>query len=378
MNRRRFVANLFSLGVLPAINGTLAREALRGQARPQLPPPLKQLGADCGLRVGAAVRKSQLQGLPDFSSFFASNFNLLTPEREMKWSALHPAPDRYDFADADFLVNFAQTNNIAVHGHNLCWYTGNPAWLTSMLRKDNAKRILQDHIRTVMTHFKGTIDSWDVVNEAVGVGFNRPDGLNGGPWMDMLGPEYIDIAFITAAEVDPQPLRILNINNVEHDNPDSVKARQATINLVTRLLKNRVPIQAVALESHVDAWRPIDEAALALFLRTLRDLGVKVLVTEFDVNDSKISGDIAARDRAVADYYRKYISAFYSVAGTPNRMILWSPTDKDNWMNYMHDAPRWQRDDGDKTHRPGIFDENMHPKESFFALASAIRSICRS
>jgi endo-1,4-beta-xylanase len=276
------------------------------------------------------------------------------------------------------LVTFAETNGIAVHGHNLCWNTGNPAWLARMLTKDNAVAVLQDHMKTVMTHYKGKIDSWDVVNEPIGTWFNRPDGLYTGPWLDTLGPDYVDIAFHTAAEVDAKPLRILNVHNVEHGGSDNAKARQATLGLVTRLVKNKAPVQAVGIESHLDAWRPIDFAALTTFVKAIRDLGLQVLITELDVNDSKISGNTAMRDQAVADYYGKFVSAFYAAAGTPNRLILWSATDRDNWMNYVQDAPRWHRDDGDRTHRPGLLDEDMFPKPAFFAVASAIQGMHRS
>jgi endo-1,4-beta-xylanase len=375
MDRRTFVKAMVNFSAITAITGVAGRNVYGAQATRQSPSPLKQLGAHCGLRIGSAISKDQLHQFPGFASFFTSNFNLLTPNSEMKWSALHPAPDRYDFAAADAIVSFAQTNGIAIHGHNLCWNTGNPAWLANTLTSGNAKTILQDHIKTVMTRYKGKMDSWDVVNEPIGTWFNRPDGLYGGPWVDALGPKYLDIAFFAAAEADPNPLRILNVHNVEHGDPDSAKARQATVNLATRLVKGHVPIQAVGIESHLDAWRPIDTAALTEFVKALRDLGLQVLVTEFDVNDSKISGSIAARDQAVASYYHSYVSAFYAAAGTPNRLILWSPTDRENWMNYVQNVPRWRRDDGDRTHRPGILDDNMNPKPSFFALASAIQSI---
>lgn len=377
MDRRRFVKTVLSFGATTAISSAVGPGIYRVKAGQQ-PPSLKQLGAPCGLRIGSAISQAQLQEFPGFSSFFTSNFNLLTPTNEMKWTALHPAPDRYDFGAADLIVNFAQTNGIAIHGHNLCWNTENPAWVARALTKSNAKNILRDHIQTVMTRYKGKMDSWDVVNEPIGTWFNRPDGLYVGPWVDALGPEYIEAAFSMAAEVDSKPLRILNVHNVEHGDPDSGRTRQATVNLVTRLVNNHVPIQAVGIESHLDAWRPIDTTALTTFVKTLRDLGLQALVTEFDVNDAKIAGGIATRDQAVANCYRQYISAFYAAAGTPNRLILWSPTDRSNWMNYIHGIPRWQRDDGDRTHRPGILDENMNPKPSFFALASAIQSIRRS
>lgn len=349
------------------------------KAQPPPPPSLMQIGARCGLRVGACASKVKLQRQQGFSDFFIANFNILTPEAEMKWGALHPAPDQYNFADADWLVDFALKNNILVHGHNLCWNTGNPSWLKQVITKDNAERILTDHITTVMNHFRGKLDSWDVVNEPIGIWFNRPDGLYTGPWTDTLGPRYIDIAFHAAAQVDPKPLRILNIHNVEHGDADNGRARQAAIRLATRLVKSGVPVQAVGIESHLDGWRAVDNRALADFIHTFRDLGLQVLTTELDVNDSKVQGDIPARDRIVAQYYGNYVSAFYRAAGVPNRLILWTPLDKSNWMDYMKNAPRWQREDGQENkHRPGLLDENMNVKPAFLALASGIQQVCTS
>jgi endo-1,4-beta-xylanase len=374
ITRRGFARTLLQWSAAAAIAGFLEKGAGAAEVGQQAPPPLKKLGAACGLRVGSAISNAELLDFPGFSRFFASNFNLLTPNSEMKWAALHPAPERYDFAAADRLVSFAQANGIAVHGHNLCWNASNPSWLKGKLAGGDAKAILRDHIKTVMTHFSGKMDSWDVVNEPIGTWFNRPDGLYTGPWLDAMGPEYIDFAFLTAAEVDPKPLRILNVHNVEHGGADHDAARRATVNLATRLVKNHVPIQAVGVESHLDGWRSIDVPALTGFVKALRDLGLQVFVTEFDVNDSRSAGSISMRDQAVAEYYQKYISAFYAAAGTPNRLIIWSPTDRENWMNYVQNQSRWHREDDDG-HRPGILDEDLQPKASFFALAAAIQSI---
>jgi len=374
VDRRGFVKTLLQWSAAAAIGGALPAGVGATEAAEQAPTPLKQLGAARGLRIGSAVSNAELKSFSSFSKFFASNFNLLTPTSEMKWASLHPAPEQYDFAAADGLVSFAQSNGVGVHGHNLCWNAANPAWLKEKLSRENAKEILRDHIKTVMTHFSGKMDSWDVVNEPIGTWFNRPDGLFEGPWLDAIGPEYVDFAFFTAAEADPKPLRILNVHNVEHTGADHDAARRATVNLVTRLVKNHVPIQAVGVESHLDGWRGIDVPALTTFVKTLRDLGLQVFVTELDVNDSRTMGSIAMRDQAVAEYYQKYISAFYAAAGTPNRLILWSPTDWENWMDYVASSPRYHRADGN-LHRPGILDEDFKPKPSFFAVASAIQSI---
>lgn len=378
VDRRTFIRNALGYGATTVVAGALGRAAYGNEGVELQPAPLKQIAAARGLRIGSAISKGQLLRFSDFANFFTSNFNLLTPNSEMKWPALHPLPQRYDFSAGDIIVNFAQANGIAVHGHNLCWNTGNPSWLKDRLTQGNARTILEDHIKTVMAHYKGKMDSWDVVNEPIGTWFNRPDGLYEGPWLDALGPEYIDIAFFIAAEVDPAPLRILNVHNVEHGGSDHDQARRATVDLVHRLVKNHVPVQAVGVESHLDAWRSIDVPALTNFLKSIRDLGLQVFITELDVNDSRTSGSLDRRDQVVADYYGKYTSAFYAAAGIPNRLILWSPTDRDNWMNYVENQPRWHRNDGDHTHRPGILDDNMNPKPSFFALESAIRDIRRS
>src|SRR5947209_6336068 len=89
--------------------------------------PLKQLAAHSGIAMGAQSMRSLLQD-PNLASFIAQNFNVLTPGIEMKWERIHPAPDTYFFADGDWMVSFAQSHGMQVHGHNLCWNDYNPAW----------------------------------------------------------------------------------------------------------------------------------------------------------------------------------------------------------------------------------------------------------
>jgi endo-1,4-beta-xylanase len=295
----------------------------------------------------------------------------------LKWPPVHPAPDTYTFADADYLSNFCLQNHIGLRGHNLCWNTGNPAWVTNTVNASNARQILEDHIQKVAGHFAGRIDSWDVVNEPIGIWFNRPDGLYTGPWLNALGPEYIDIAFDKVAQVDPKPLRVLNIHNVDHADSDSDKARQAAINLVRSLISRKVPIQSVGLESHLDAGRPWDPEVTKRFVGTLRGFGLEVFITELDVNDSKISGDIRTRDKAVADLYYNYLLTVMRESHG-DRLVFWAMTDKQNWMDYMKGAPRWTRSDGDPHHRPGLLDENLQPKMAYSAVVDAIQKACHA
>jgi endo-1,4-beta-xylanase len=371
MNRRKFI----NLGL-----GAAALEIGRGftQANAQVATMTpKQAGGQCGIKVGSAIAKVQLDKIPGLKGLFAKNFNLLTPNGELKWYAVHPAPDTYNFADADYLSLYCQQNGIGLRGHNLCWNTGNPPWVTNTVNASNARQILEQHIQTVAGHFVGKINSWDVVNEPIGIWFNRPDGLYTGPWLNALGPEYIDIAFQKTKEVDPVPLRVLNIHNVDHADGDSDKARQAAINLVRNLMSRKVPIQAVGLESHLDAGRPWDPEVTKRFVATLAGFGLEVFITELDVNDTRVAGDARTRDKAVADLYYNYLLTVLKATHS-DRLVFWSFTDKSNWMDYVKGSPRWVRADGDPHHRPGLFDENMQPKMAYSAVVDAIQQACHS
>jgi endo-1,4-beta-xylanase len=226
-----------------------------------------------------------------------------------------------------------------------------------------------------MKRYAGRIDSWDVVNEAIVPWDSRADGLYPGIWVDLLGPEYIDIAFQTAAEADPKALRVLNLHHVEYDTAEGEKTRQRAISLLKQYLGREVPIQAIGLESHIGA--PADQLmggpGLVRFTEQLRDMGLQLLITELDVNDTSVEGDIAARDRAVAECYHEYLRRVVPATGI-KRVIFWTPSDRWDWHDSMR-GPGYVRPDG-KPHRAGLFDVNMQPKPAYQAAAEALQQIC--
>jgi endo-1,4-beta-xylanase len=369
VNRRKFIHTGLGAIALQAM-----RSVSRANAQPATMTP-KQAGAQCNIRVGAAISRNKLQNAPGFKDLFVANFNLLTPEAELKWAAVHPAPDTYNFTDADWLSAFCQQNKIGMRGHNLCWNTGNPSWVNNTVNASNARQILEQHIQTVAGRYAGKIESWDVVNEPIAVWFNRPDGLYTGAWLNALGPEYIDIAFQKTAEVDPGTFRVLNIHNVEHADKDSQRARDAAIKLIAQLQARKVPIQGVGVESHLDAGRPWDPEVTKKFVGSLRGLGLEVFISELDVNDSLVNGDVPTRDKAVADLYYNYILTFMKESHG-DRLVFWTLSDKANWMDYLSTAPRWQRKDGNPHHRPGLVDENLRPKVDYSAVVDALQKVC--
>jgi len=371
MDRRKFL----SFSAITSINAVVL-QALSSLAQVKefsQNAPLKSYGVPCGAHIGIQAERPWLQQQA-FARFVTTNFNMLTAGNELKWARLRPNPETYNFTDADWMVNFARQNHLLFHGHNLCWNTSNPGWMSTVLNKSNARQFLIDHITKVMGRYAGQFDSWDVVNEPLAVWMGRPDGLYKGVWLDLLGPEYIDIAFHTAAQADPKALRVLNIHHVEQDTPADEKTRQLTLSFIQQLVKRSVPVQAVGIESHLDISNPIAGTSFDRFIKGIRDLGLEIMFTEIDVNDTREVGTLQKRDRAIADYYFNYLTRVIPVTGA-KRIIFWTPWDKVNWMDYLHTA-QYSRTDGVR-HRPGLLDDDMQPKTSYSAVAEALHNACR-
>jgi len=215
------------------------------------------------------------------------------------------------------------------------------------------------------------VDSWDVVNEPIRVNAKRPDGLNPGPWLNLLGPEYIDIAFATLAYVDPDALRVLNLDNTEQAWAPSDRTRAASLELVRSLLQRGVPIQAIGLESHLEAPLPALNSARTQFIQELKAMGVEILLTEIDVNDTSVQASDSERRQLVASYYGDYLRDVLRIA-KPKRVIFWSLTDRNNWYDCAaaHNS-LYARSDGE-LHFPGLFTSDLNPSPALDAVRNTL------
>jgi endo-1,4-beta-xylanase len=331
--------------------------AVPNLALPQSAPGsnvLKSAGARFGRQIGISADKNALQDA-SFARVVSENFNLLTASG-MKWDRIHPELDRYDFAEGDWSVQFAEQNGMQVHGHNLCWNApfAYPAWFKTELHPSNAKQILTDHITTVVKHYAGRVASWDVVNESLVPWSKHPDLLYPGVWTDYLGPSYFDIAFHATAAADPNALRIFNIYRVEQGTDDDVKTRAATIALLKQLLARGVPIQAIGIESHLDDSQPLGGPAFHQFLADLRAMNLQVVITELDVKENRV-GTSLEWDQTTAKYYGDYLTDFISVCNPPF-VIFWSL--KDRWEN----GKRVQ----------GLMQNNLSPRLNYYAALKVL------
>jgi endo-1,4-beta-xylanase len=321
-----------------------------------------------GVLVGCAVVPERLTGEPEYGSLVAEQTNLLVAENAMKWAALRPAPDKFDFRGADEILAFAAAHGQKVRGHNLCWHESIPSWFEGTVTKDNAQQFLIQHIQTVAGRYAGKLHSWDVVNEAVDPKSGRADALRKSPWLDLIGPDYIELAFHAARQADPTALLTYNDYGIETDSADDREKRGQVLMLVRRMKARGVPIDAVGVQSHLSATDPMPGAGLQEFVRELHGMGLQVFVTELDINERKLEGTVAERDAAIARFYKDYVTIMLA---EPNvrTVLTWGITDKYTWLN----APKFARLDG-KPQRCLPFDSDYQPVPAFFAYRDAFNT----
>jgi endo-1,4-beta-xylanase len=355
MHRRDFLRLSF---------GSLAASALPQQP-PSPIPSLRKLALSKSLFFGTAVSDSQLHR-PDFTPLLLDQCAILVPENQMKWTATHPVPDRFDFTQADFFATFAESNHLLMRGHNLCWHEHNPPWLDQTVTPRNASKIFTNHIRTVVSRYQGRIHSWDVVNEAIRPEHKNHHDLTTSIWLTNIGEDYIDLAFRTARDADPNALLTYNDFDIETDTHDQQQKREAVLALLHRMKNKGTPLDALGVQAHLRTEKGIPTfTQLPRFLNEIEKLGLQIFVTELDVDDQFLPADIPERDRQVADLYRSFLSTIL-----PHRsvklVLTWCLSDRESWLQHFR-----PRKDG-LPQRPLPFDADLNPKPAFFALRDAL------
>jgi endo-1,4-beta-xylanase len=358
MRRRDFVQ--WTLGTLAASSFPLCSHAAEI-------PKLRELAHSKGLNFGTAVSDSQLKR-PDFTPLLLDQCSILVAENQMKWRATHPEQDRFDFSQADFFMDFAESHHIPARGHNLCWHEHNPPWLDSAITPQNAVSLFTTHIQTVVSRYKGHVHSWDVVNEAIDPTHKNPQGLRNSLWLQNIGEDYVELAFRTAAKADPAAILTYNDYDIETDAPAQQAKREAILAMLQRLTKKGVLVQALGVQAHLrtnegtPTWNGLNK-----FLLEIEKLNLQVFVTELDVDDSFMPADIPERDRQVAELYRSFLENILR-HNSVKAVLTWCLSDRDSWLQSFR-----PRKDG-LPQRPLPFDAQLNPKPAFFALRDSLAS----
>jgi len=329
--------------------------------------------------VGAAINEQQIAGTDALGTgIVAAQFDSISPENVLKWERVHPSLDTYNFELADKYVAFGEKNHMFIVGHNLVWHSQVPNWVFQddqgkPLTREALLQRMHDHIFKVVGRYKGRIQSWDVVNEAL----NEDGTLRKSKWQQIIGDDSIEKAFEYAHQADPQAE--LTYNDYSLENEAKLKGALA---LVARLKAHGVAITTVGIQGHDSLAHPTveeEDAAITAFAK----LGVKVAISELDIDvlprDPKLfSADVSLKvkqdpklnpyanglpddvQQELARRYADLFAVFLKHRAEMSRVTFWGVTDRDSWLNNWPVPGR--------TSYPLLFDRNGKPKPAFEAV----------
>jgi len=346
-------------------------------AAAQAPATLKDAYRD-SFYVGAAINAAQFTGTDARgAAIVTSQFNSISPENVLKWERVHPKPDTYSFELADKYVEFGEKNHMFMVGHNLVWHNQVPDWVFqdekgNPLTREALLKRMHDHIFTVVGRYKGRIQSWDVVNEAL----NDDGTLRQSKWLKIIGDDYIAKAFQYAHEADPNAQLNYNDYSLETE-----AKRNGAIALIKKLQAQGIPVAVVGIQGHDSLSWPsveLEDATITAFAK----VGIKVAITELDIDvlppvatgsaevslsvkaDPKlnpyVNGLPDAVQMALSKQYASLFAVYLKHSAVMSRVTFWGVTDKDSWKN---DWPVVGRTD-----YPLLFDRAGEPKPAFDAV----------
>jgi len=315
--------------------------------------PLRTLGALDNLRIGTAVNTDALASDAPYAQLVGQQFSTVTPENVMKWQVVEPTQGTYDWSAADTLVAYARAHGQLVRGHTLVWHNQLPTWLTDGVANGTIdaaqlRDLLHKHITDEVTHFKGKIWQWDVVNEA----FNDDGTPRQDIFTQLLGPGYIADAFRWAHAADPHALLFYNDYNIEGPGAKS----DAVLALVTQLRSEGVPINGVGIQGHLGSQYGFWGAdAVAANMARFTALGLDTAITEADVR-SVLPMD-NPKTQAQAEGYSTLLQGCLLTRRCIS-FTVWGFSDKYQWVPGVFSGQG----------SAAIYDENFAPKPAYTAM----------
>ncbi|MFQ4142085.1 endo-1,4-beta-xylanase [Chlorogloeopsis sp. ULAP02] len=367
---RRHAIKLGLAGLLGMTTVTTTEAINRGRQTPLRSHPkrdftvvgqasLKQRAAAKGLIFGAATEQRILLTNTQFANTFVKDCGMLVAENDLKWFTIRSNPHIFDFTKGDWLAKFARTHGMLFRGTPLVWELGLPRWFKKKVNHKNAERFLVEHITKVAKHYAGIVHSWDVVNEAIAVSRSkRSDGLSRSPWLEFLGEGYIELAFRTAAKADPKAMLVYNDRWLDYDTPVGNAQRAAVLKLLERLKSKKIPVHALGIQAHLKARETrFNAEKMRGFLKDVASLGLKILITELDVQDEGLPADSMVRDRIIAAAYEDYLSVVLDEKAVI-AVLTWGLSDRYTWLSRT-------------SKRPLLYDSYFQRKLAWNAIARA-------
>lgn len=335
---------------------------------------LRVLASARGINIGCAYKNGGGPGT--YNNTLAREFNGVVGENAMKWDGLQAVRGTFTFAGADAMVNFAQQNDMIVRGHTFVWHQQSgfaatmPAQATVQATRDTMFKVMKTHITTVMTHFKGKIHEWDIVNEAVArdsAGMRLGTGTSSSFWSLRTDAanhdwDFVDSAYTYARLADPAAFLVYN----DYDCEGMGKKSNLVFTLVSRL-KAKGLIDGVGLQCHfyvpgtsTGSNGAFSASEMAANLKRLAELGLRISLTEIDfrVPTPPTSAHLAAQ----RDAYETLLGICLANPNCKN-FFLWGLNDGSSWI------PGQYAGQG----APLLFDDGFNPKPAYTGLQTVFK-----
>ena len=306
--------------------------------------------------LGASVNPRLLAENEAYRNIASNEFTSMTAENHMKMMLIHPAADRFDFSKGDEIVAFAAKTGKRMHGHTLVWHNQVPQWMKDFQGDPKAwEELLKTHIQTVVTHYKGKVSGWDVVNES----FLDDGSLRPSLWADHI-PDYIAKSFQWAHEADPNALLFYN----DYGQDGHPKKMQAILDLVAELQKRKIPIHGLGLQMHINVDSKRTE--IARVIEQSAQTGLAIHFSELDIAvNPKNNPEYIYQDSTQNELFQFIFTSFRAIPARQQYGItFWNISDKDSWLRGYFKRPK---------EYPLLFDETYTKKAGYPSLVNYLQ-----
>lgn len=329
-------------------------------------PSLKGIGKRVGIPYGLCESTAQFPANRGYFEQLARECNIYVPSNEFNWKLVERTQGVRAYGKLDAIAQFMKERDVRLVGHTLLWYYAVPQWLAQLETPSAIYDAMDAYIHDVVSRFRGNVVRWDVINEQLGADKGAGE-LRRTFYLDKLGRDYMKHAYATARAADPNVLLCYNDFGFEYDKPDNHAKRAAFLALLRQFRDDKVEVDCVGFQSHLDAGLPLDRDGLVKFVREVKQLGYKIAITELDVIDENLPGDENTRDHMVAAHVKDYLACVGSEM-KPVTVTNWGFTDGRTWLTMWH-----RRKDG-RAMRPLPFDDQYNRKEQWAVIAQFLQS----
>lgn len=332
---------------------------------------LGAIAAEKGILFGASFSAHELDRpyAARYAETYERDARILAGEHEFSLAALRPDRDALNFQAADRVIDFGGRRGMKVRARALISDDGLPAWISSM-RLSEIEPLLEAHVVSVLQRYRDSVNYWDAVAAPIGPWDRQSGNLRNGSFLAALGETYIDKTFKIARTSAPGSKLVLSEGETHRPGTTGQTFRDSLLALLKRLKERSVPIDAIALETHLTLVESYDFAQYDAFLSSVAALGYDIHITQLDVNDTGVPGPISARDLAVAELYERYLGS-----------VLKNPAVKVVELSQLADPASWMRDPVTSAQlgirpkaRPVVYDEAFRKKPSWDAIARALKA----